>query len=400
MVSLPSELERAIVVDYLDDFPALQACALTCGRLCYWAQSRLFRKVGTSYEEPTRPSLTGPCMRRANRLLATLESSPHIVPHIHTLRIHQSFPALIDLLASREWPTLRTLHIYRLRLDDYESALGGLQRLVSSPRLNILEFECFQWNPELFWNVMAHCSASVSQLILSNCCTDGPRIPLQYPRLLLKAVNTPARITTLSIRGAGDACTVLFDPLFPLDLTHVSAINYYNSLNKLLEPFLARHRSLHSLRFDVRDESVAELPLDLPSLTHFEFKFPQRAFFQDSVLMRLPLHNSVEKLTLTTFHNHWQDNHWLQTQDRIARRLDALVAPGQKLAGIRMVVVVVEVSRQPRTVDFSRAAVVKAMESAMPILARSGRLSVVFEDVVYVHPWKQDDIDRRQLRYD
>ncbi|KAF7307612.1 hypothetical protein MIND_00556400 [Mycena indigotica] len=393
MVTRPSELERAIVVDYLDHIPGLKACALVCSRFCYWAQSRLFRKIGTGYETlPGSPPEPSRCMRRVHRLLAILENSPHIISHIRTLRIHESSPTLIDLLASRQWNTLRTLHICGLQLDDYESALGGLQRLVSSPRLNILEFECSQWNPELFWNVMAHCSASVSQLILINCCT---RMPLQYPRLLLQAVKTPARITTLTLRGAGNALPVLLDPLFPLDLTHLSAIDYYNSPNKLLEPFLARHRSIRSFKIHVVDSTVQNLPLSLPSITHLEFQFTLTAFCEWGPLMNLPLHNSVEKLTLTTFHNLWQDNSWFRAQNQIAGYLDALVAPGKKLAGIRMVVV--EVSRQPRTVDFSRAAVVKAMESSMPILANSGRLSVVFEDAEYVHPWKEDDIDLRQI---
>ncbi|KAJ6476351.1 hypothetical protein C8R45DRAFT_377566 [Mycena sanguinolenta] len=391
--TLPLELERSIVVDYVVGETTLRSCALTCGRLCYWAQSRLFHTINIGWDYKITQ---GPWMRRVARLLTVLDTSPHISSHIRVIHVERSFTALLAVLASRKWDMLDALHLHEIPRGDEDEyrALESLQQLISAPALRTLElaFDNLVWSRTYFRSLMSHCSSTITDLRLKNCHDDfGPHADVEYP--LSDAASQPRllpRIKRLGLIYAPAAVAALDELSCPLDLTHVRHLEYYvsrptphNSLGALLRRTGIRS-NIHSLKvYPDDDDTLENLDFNFPSLRRIECRFTYDAL--SNLFPRISDGNRLTELTLTTFHDKWQadDDLDLETHShhhRLGLQIDSILS--EKFPSLRAVVVEVEIcprrSNHDRSIPrLNPAVVVRSIERSMPRLAEMGMVSVI-----------------------
>nr|GAT52546.1 predicted protein [Mycena chlorophos] len=252
-VSLPADLQHHIILRYAPE-EDLRACSLVCGSMCYWAQSRLFREIRFDHELPQASVAGYPSPKKqAQRLLQVLELSPHLVPHIRRLSLEDSTPALLALLASREWPALEALDLYSMR-SMHDGCLPDITRLVSSPLLRSLAllFGHRAWHTDYLTRILAHASHTLTNLSLSACVEphEKHRPPL-YPLTGDPLVDTPGFVLRrLDLTYAPAALAALDDPYFAPCLSEVREMEYEDSTpvdHRLLRHLGRQLRRLKSL---------------------------------------------------------------------------------------------------------------------------------------------------------
>ncbi|KAJ7053880.1 hypothetical protein C8F01DRAFT_504056 [Mycena amicta] len=399
--TLPPELERCILVDYVSSDAGLRSCALVCGRFCYWAQSRLFHTITIKADWDSkyytcRARTDGPWMKHVDRLLGILDASPHLASHIRTLFVTQSFPALLTALSARSWDTVETLRLRRLPLAD-DAVFDCLQRLVSLPALRALELWFhIGWSASYLTGLLAYCSSTLTDLRLALCHNIHAHVDY-HPPCASRAPSRPLpQISKLTLTYASAAVAALAKPTFPLDLTRVRHLEYRESPNDSLGLLLGRIGThLTFLKVDTTDSSLKNFDLTLPSLTKIECNFSNLA--QWHLFARLPDQNRISELTFTTSHREWQDTGDGCVPYRlVGPRLEGIMLP--KLPSLRSVVF--EVTKWPRKLEarvripkLNHAAVVLAIERVMPRLTEMGMLSVIF--VPYDWDPEQDSLRRR-----
>ncbi|KAJ7053872.1 hypothetical protein C8F01DRAFT_503862 [Mycena amicta] len=392
--TFPPELERCILVDYVSNDAGLRSCALVCGRFCYWAQSRLFHTIRIDYDWDSKYEvrIDGPWLKRVDRFLGILDASPHLVSHIRTLLVNESFPTLLTVLSARSWDTVETLRLRSLPLGD-DTAFECLKRLVSLPALRSLELGFrHKWSASYLTSLLAHCSSTLTDLHLMLCHDIHAYVDFHLPCTSRTPSRPLPQIGKLTLTYASAAVAALADPSCPLDLTRVRHLEYRESPSHLLGP-LMRHIGNHMTFLkvpDATDPSVADMDLTLPSLAKIECNFTGLA--QWYLFARLPDQNVITELTFTTSHDKWQDT------DEHIRLLWFEKSMLPKLPFLRAVVF--EVTKWPRKLKgpkLNRAAVVLAIERVMPRLTEMGMLSVIFVP----YDWDpQQDVRHRQFEDD
>ncbi|KAJ6466986.1 hypothetical protein C8R45DRAFT_1219309 [Mycena sanguinolenta] len=372
--TLPPELERSIIVDYVGDDETLRSCSLVCGRLCHWAQSRLFHTIFVGLPER-------PWQKRVDRLVLILHTSPHLASYVRSIHVQRCNPAILAALASRNWDGLEALHLFEIPRGDEGSALESLHRLVSSPVLCILtlSFTHMTWSASYFRSIFAYCSSTLTDLRLMRCHEDPD--PFQCPTSNPGPERSPfPQINSLNLTHAMAAVPVLAT----LDLTHLRILDYHDSPHDTLSPLIhCFGRSVHSLKLNANDTTLKDFNFSLPSLSQLQCQFTSNTVW--NVIERIPDHNRLTELTLTTSHDQWQLNDGAQasagkhTMHQFGAPLERMVL--RKLPCLRTVVM--EVTVRPRRIGtqfsrFNREAVVQAIERSMPRLTKMRMVSVNF----------------------
>ncbi|KAF7354036.1 hypothetical protein MVEN_01090500 [Mycena venus] len=162
-------LEHCIA--YLDHSPRdLKACALVSRLWVYAAQSRLFRAPNI-----TDPSTLIPELSWAP-FLKTLDSSPHLIPHIRHLKIQSLGPeavATLSRICSVHYTHLETV-TFRYPGDLQGSAVTAFQRLLALPTLRCVKIlECDFNDPKYFAALWEGCALGIRHVVL-NCGTERP----------------------------------------------------------------------------------------------------------------------------------------------------------------------------------------------------------------------------------
>ncbi|KAJ7698981.1 hypothetical protein B0H17DRAFT_317093 [Mycena rosella] len=164
-LNIPELLEHCM--GFLRDLaPDLKASALVSHSWASAAQPHLFREVafGSSKME-----------RRWPRLDTILNTSPHLIRHIHRLYITcniQSPPSIEMFAAICNFPFTRLSHVSVSQ----EATLSlptaiAMQELLSLPTLTHVKIECHFTQPSIFRQIWDRCSPSVMHLDLS--CTQA-----------------------------------------------------------------------------------------------------------------------------------------------------------------------------------------------------------------------------------
>ncbi|KAJ7196288.1 hypothetical protein GGX14DRAFT_673577 [Mycena pura] len=361
--TLPPELERSIVVDYIGwhDNQTLQSCALVCRRLGYWSQTRLFHTItigmGSYSDGPPRWS----SKRKVGRLIPILETSPHLLSLVRRIFLHDSPPQLLAALASF-----------------YEAGvLDNLKLLVSAPALRTLELHYLRWNAGYFRCLLAHCSSTLTELRLLNCRDyAGGVTDYALPSFTQQCRPLP-RINKLTLFFSSGAIAVLNEPAFSVVLTHMRHLVYQGSPHDSLGPLLRRNgQNVECLTVDTSDETLKDFHFDLlPSLCRLECQFSLESV--GNVFKRLPDANRVTDLVLGSSSNVWQNNNNSLGHHALGLRLEHLVL--RKLLCLRAVVVEVMSWYEPQPVPpetrEKREKIVRAIERVDGALELKGLLS-------------------------
>ncbi|KAJ6466985.1 hypothetical protein C8R45DRAFT_1106398 [Mycena sanguinolenta] len=252
--TLPAELERSVVVDYVDDDETLRSCSLVCGRLCYWAQSCLFQSIIIGCDSSCDP-LEQLWTRRVGRLAAILHASPHLASYIHSIHVQSCSPSVLAALASRDWHALTALELYDIPRGDEGGTLESLHRLVAAPVLHALtlSFASRAWSASYLRSLLVYCSPTLVDLRLMQCHEDsGVAFQCPTPNHGLERRQRP-QISSLKLHRAMAAVPVLND----LDLTHLRNLDYHRSSHDSLSQFSRSVGcNVRSLKLNASDASA------------------------------------------------------------------------------------------------------------------------------------------------
>ncbi|KAF7299559.1 hypothetical protein HMN09_00961100 [Mycena chlorophos] len=373
MPVLPPELEAYIIVNHVEDRASLRACALVCSRLCYWAQSRLFAAITTYFDWGCKLSWA----QRAKRLIGILDKSPHLLLHVRSLVVMECSPALLVVLATQAWKALDSLELQMIPHPSEEVVLN-MERLISGPPLQALrlEFDDESWNSLYFSRILAHCSATLANLDISNCSgsTNDPPLPLP------STVNTGVRrahIQRLRLIGSSAAVAALDADILPLDFTHLHEVVYSESPHPSLHSLLRRSKAHLSLKVDPKDPTLTSFDFSLPMLHTLECAFTASTAW--NIIPRIPHTNCLTTLTLTTSISEWDE--FPYPHQNIGEQLDnQLVEHFHCLRVVR--VEVKPPNTQFRTPFFEEeittTELILAIQQALPKLTNAGMVSIIF----------------------
>ncbi|KAJ7488440.1 hypothetical protein FB451DRAFT_1529829 [Mycena latifolia] len=188
-------LDIAEILDYCIDFLHdsildLRACALVSRIWVSPAQSHIFREIsiGAKHRDPAANK------HLWERLQDILESSPHLVAHIHQLDLRPRFLSREILTAACNFPftQLRSVSILPFRLDYRDP--GAFEQLLSHPTLRRARIMCSFDDPASLPQVFARCppglrhielqcGPTVSYTLSSTLRPPSSLVPLQSLRL-------------------------------------------------------------------------------------------------------------------------------------------------------------------------------------------------------------------------
>ncbi|KAF7311137.1 hypothetical protein HMN09_00657900 [Mycena chlorophos] len=371
-----TELEAMIISLYVDDPATLRACALACSRLCYWAQSRLFCTIITNFDVDGRL----PWSRRAQRLADIFDRSPHLLFHVRSLVIGDSYPALLAVLATQKWKELASLELFLIPHES-EDVVKSIQMLVSGASLETLRlaFGYETWSSMYFSRILANCSPTLVNIDLVHCSTEVHNInaPPQSPLAVSDTLNSPqrAQIQRLSLIESPGAVAALDTGTLPLDLTQVREVIYRQSPHVSLHSVLRQSRAHLTLKVDPNDLTLATFDFSLPSLRALECSFTARSV--RSIISRIPRTSRLTMLTLTTSPNDWDPEiTFLNHQHLVAKLFDDKLS--ERFDYLRMVRVEVQPSLRRSETELTPAELTMTIEQTLPKLSNAGMVSIIF----------------------
>nr|GAT57328.1 predicted protein [Mycena chlorophos] len=369
MPVLPPELEAHIILNHVDDTASLRACALACGRLCYWAQSRLFATITTYSDWDCSLSWA----KRVERLVDILSRSPYLLLHVRSLVLVDSYPALLGVFATQRWKSLARLELHIIP-EPSEEVVTSIQRLISGPSLQMLRLGFYgeSWDSVYLSRILAYCSPTLANLDISHCSgsTSGP--PLQIPSTL-NFGSPRAQIRRLRLADSPAAVAALDADILPLDFTHVQEVVYSKSPHASLNSLLRRSKAHLSLKVDPKDCTLTSFDFSLPSLHTLECTYTPRTAHH--ILPRIPRTSRLTTLTLTASPDDWDPE--LQDQHQLIGALfdDQLL---ERFHRLRVVRVEVKMSLSRLEEELSTTELTLAIEGALPKLANAGMLAIIF----------------------
>ncbi|KAJ7488327.1 hypothetical protein FB451DRAFT_1391270 [Mycena latifolia] len=149
-----------------DSILDLRACTLVSRSWVSPAQSRIFRKlsIGAEYRDPV------PNQHVWERLHNILESSPHLIGHIHDVDLYPRSLSRETFAAVCNFPftQLRSAYIMPFRIDS--AAATALQQLLSHPNLRRTRIVCHFEDPSNLQQIFDRCPAELNHIHLQ-CVT-------------------------------------------------------------------------------------------------------------------------------------------------------------------------------------------------------------------------------------
>ncbi|KAJ7133306.1 hypothetical protein C8R44DRAFT_22453 [Mycena epipterygia] len=278
------------IIGLLDDSPnAFRACALVSRSWVYSAQARIFRRIAFVSINLAENE------RRWVRLHEALDTSPHLIGHIHQLNVYTLDNRLSaeTLFALCNFPFT---HLGTVSVDYDGLALStalALQQLLSLPTLRHLRIKCYHMEPTIFGRIWDRCSAGLRHLDVAS-----------YPgfsdaSLFTQHFSSPVRLDSLQIDDTLDGW--LTNSHFLFDLSHLKMLSVFNNTNVLLSPnFLPAHQTIEVLDLVVSSNQQMIDLSTFPRLSLLRISTYSREPWPSvlGTLSSIPLSNRIRTMTL------------------------------------------------------------------------------------------------------
>ncbi|KAJ7811139.1 hypothetical protein B0H14DRAFT_1475204 [Mycena olivaceomarginata] len=301
MLFLPQELVDECLghLFYID----LKACALVCRSWSRSAQRALFKDVFVFV-----PGGNASGRFLSNRLEETLRTSPHLIRHIRSLRLHRQ-GEMMDLEPFQKVCNIPFTHLEDVYIDHDRSALAlqsgvALQQLLSLSTLRRVHLKCVF--DSTFLSIWDRCSLNVRHVSLTCTNYDFPDSSGRTPP------HSSARIVveSLQLRGAEAGFGWLKQGHSPLDLSRLVVLSVEDPLVLRWPRMMPAFQTIQALDFPNSDTLDLSLFPKLLFL-RIEFGYEQPAV---DVLETITTSSCIQQIVFSQIERRF----WGQLDSRVA----------------------------------------------------------------------------------
>ncbi|KAJ6555972.1 hypothetical protein B0H19DRAFT_138136 [Mycena capillaripes] len=367
---LPLQELWEIIIDHLHESPAeLKSTSLTCRSFVSPAQSHIFREISV----PVKHGDSGIKQRiQAKRLHALMNSSPHLIPYVHSLSLGTCEPEILIPLARIRWSRVHTLSLADMAQDPYDEFVHSIQMLIGLSSLRTLAIRDFErCNAEQLHTILSYCNAGLENITLTFC--DIYPAPAFMP---LEPPTPRPRIQKLVLGFSTGALELLNSPACPFDFTALNHLRLTEITGARLDLFLRQiGPTVERLSVDAMDNSLRRIDLGfLPALVHIDCNGFGYGPVLNTMLGGVPTDNCITTIHLSSRSGVLEWDQWATYM----RDFDQVVM--ERLPALREVSLEMHITQnrweQPDPFEFNHPGLVRAMEAALPRLHEKGLLSV------------------------